>query len=60
MAAKKAGNELEAFTTQEVEELIDDYVRAAKRAIEAGFDYVEVQCTHSLIPLEPIHRKLVK
>lgn len=49
MAAKKAGNELEAFTTQEVEELIDDYVRAAKRAIEAGFDYVEVQCTHSYL-----------
>lgn len=42
LAAKKADNELEAFTTEEVEDVIEDFVQAAKNAMEAGFDLIEL------------------
>ena len=48
-AAKDAGNELEAYTTQEVDELIEEYVQTAHRAVEAGFDYVELHGAHGYL-----------
>ncbi|PVH16559.1 uncharacterized protein CXQ87_004854 [Candidozyma duobushaemuli] len=41
-AAKKAGNELEEYTTQEVEQVVQDFVKAGQNAVKAGFDYVEL------------------
>lgn len=41
-AAKKAGNELQEYTTQEVEQVVQDFVRAGENAVKAGFDYVEL------------------
>lgn len=41
-AAREAGNELEAYSTEEIDELIGEYAKTAKRAVEAGFDYVEL------------------
>ncbi|KAI3404198.1 hypothetical protein KGF56_002959 [Candida oxycetoniae] len=45
--AKKAGNELRAYTQEEIEDLIErQYPQAAKNAIAAGFDYVELHSAH--------------
>lgn len=41
-AAKKAGNELQEYTTQEVEQVVQDFMRAGENAVKAGFDYVEL------------------
>lgn len=41
-AAKKAGNELEEYTTEEVEQVVRDFVKAGENAVKAGFDYVEL------------------
>lgn len=40
-AAKKADNELQAYTTEEVEQLVRDFVKAGENAVKAGFDYAE-------------------
>lgn len=40
--AIKAGNELAEYTTSEVEELVEEFVRAGRNAVAAGFDYVEL------------------
>lgn len=45
--AKKVGNELRAYTEEEIEDMINrQYPEAAKRALEAGFDYVEIHSAH--------------
>lgn len=38
-----------ALTTAEVEQLRDDFIRAAKRAVEAGFDGVKIHGAHGYI-----------
>ena len=48
-AAKEAGNELEAYTTEEVDDLIEEYVKTGQRAVEAGFDYVELHGAHGYL-----------
>lgn len=48
-AAKDAGNELEAYTTEEVDDLIEEYVETAKRAVSAGFDYLELHGAHGYL-----------
>lgn len=48
-AAKKAGNEIEAYTTDEVDDLIEEYLKAGRLAVEAGFDYVEFHCAHGYL-----------
>lgn len=45
-AAVAAGNELHELTTQEVEEFIQEFVKAGKNAVAAGFDYVEIHGAH--------------
>lgn len=40
--AEAAGNELQELTTQEVEEFVQEFVKAGKNAVAAGFDYVEL------------------
>lgn len=40
--AKDAGNELEAYTTEELDQLVEEITDAARRAVDAGFDYVEL------------------
>lgn len=47
--AKDAGNELEAYTTEEVDDLIEEYVETAKRSVAAGFDYVELHAAHGYL-----------
>lgn len=37
------------MTTKDVYQLIDDFIAAAKRAKEAGFDMVEVHCSHGYL-----------
>lgn len=39
-----------ALTTEEVKALVVDYVTAAGRAKQAGFDGVEVHCAHGYLP----------
>lgn len=41
-AAQKAGNELEEYSTAEIEQIVEEFVQAGKYAVEAGFDYVEL------------------
>ncbi|PVH15854.1 uncharacterized protein CXQ87_003710 [Candidozyma duobushaemuli] len=41
-AAKEAENELEAYTTEELDQLVEEIAESAKRSVEAGFDYVEL------------------
>jgi 2,4-dienoyl-CoA reductase-like NADH-dependent reductase (Old Yellow Enzyme family)/thioredoxin reductase len=38
-----------AYTTEEVYQLIDDFVNAAVRAKKAGYDMVEVHCSHGYL-----------
>ncbi|CAX41089.1 NADPH dehydrogenase, putative [Candida dubliniensis CD36] len=41
--AKEVGNELRALTEEEIDHIVEiEYPNAAKRAIEAGFDYIEI------------------
>ena len=41
--AKSVGNELRELTEKEIDHIVEvEYPNAAKRAIEAGFDYIEV------------------
>ena len=41
--AKEVGNELRELTEEEIDHIVEvEYPNAAKRAIEAGFDYIEV------------------
>lgn len=47
--AKKAGNEIEAFTTEEIDDLVEEYLKSARLAVEAGFDYVEFHCAHGYL-----------
>lgn len=37
------------MTTQDVYQLIDDFIAAAKRAKAAGFDMVEIHCSHGYL-----------
>lgn len=49
-AAQEAGNPIHELTTEEVENLIkDDYVNAAKKAVAAGFDIVEIHGAHGYL-----------
>lgn len=38
------------LTTTEIKQIIKDYVQAAKNAIEAGFDGVELHCANGYLP----------
>lgn len=48
-AAEAAGNPVHELTTLEVEDLVDDFVNAAKNAVAAGVDYVEVHGAHGYL-----------
>ena len=49
-AAEDAENPLRALTTEEVDQLIDEvYPNAAKQAMDAGFDYVELHGAHGYL-----------
>lgn len=55
-AAEEAGNPLRALTTEEVEEFIKkDYVTAAKNAVAAGFDYIEIHGAHGYLVDQFLH-----
>lgn len=41
-----------ALTIQEVQELVDDHARAAERAIDAGFDAVELHAGNGYLPMQ--------
>lgn len=42
--------ETRALSTEEVKDLVQDYISAAKRAQQAGFDGVEIHCAHGYLP----------
>lgn len=49
-----------ALTVDEIARIVDDYARAAERAAEAGFDFVEVHGAHGYLPsnfLSPRHNR---
>lgn len=48
-AAEEAGNPLRELTTQEVEEFVQDFIKAGKNSVAAGFDYVEVHGAHGYL-----------
>ncbi|EEQ40235.1 NADH:flavin oxidoreductase / NADH oxidase family protein [Clavispora lusitaniae] len=48
-AAEEAGNPIHVLTTEEVEDLVNDFVHAAKKAVAAGVDYVEVHGAHGYL-----------
>lgn len=41
---------LPAITLEEIEEIISCYGKAAKRAVEAGYDCIEFHCAHNYLP----------
>lgn len=48
--AEESGNPLRALKTEEVEKMVNEtYVNAAQRAINAGFDYIELHCAHGYL-----------
>lgn len=48
--AEDAGNPLQALTTEEIEDFVKkDYVNAAKNAVAAGFDYIEIHGAHGYL-----------
>ena len=48
--AKEVGNELRELTEEEIDHIVEvEYPNAAKRALEAGFDYVEVHSAHGYL-----------
>ncbi|EMG50356.1 hypothetical protein G210_4608 [Candida maltosa Xu316] len=48
--AEEAGNPLRALTIEEIDHLVDvEYPNAAKNAIAAGFDYVEIHSAHGYL-----------
>lgn len=42
--------ELPGITIEQIEEVIECYGKAAKRAVEAGFDCIEFHCAHTYLP----------
>lgn len=48
--SEKAGNPLHELTTEEVEKIVkEDYVNAAKNAVAAGFDIIEIHGAHGYL-----------
>ncbi|KAL1570932.1 Oxidored_FMN domain-containing protein [Candida albicans] len=48
--AKEVGNELRELTEEEIDHIVEvEYPNAAKCAIEAGFDYIEVHSAHGYL-----------
>jgi NADPH2 dehydrogenase len=48
--AKEAGNELRALTKEEIDHIVDvEYPNAARNALAAGFDYVEIHSAHGYL-----------
>ncbi|EMG45769.1 putative NADPH dehydrogenase [Candida maltosa Xu316] len=48
--AKEAGNPLRALTVEEIDHIVNvEYPNAAKKALEAGFDYLEVHSAHGYL-----------
>lgn len=48
-AAEESGNPVHALTTEEIDEIKLDYVRAIKNAAAAGFDYIELHGAHGYL-----------
>jgi len=40
---------IKPFTLQQLDDLVDDYVAAARRAVAAGFDVLEIHCGHGYL-----------
>ncbi len=58
--SKDGGEEPRPLTKEEIEVIVKKYGEAAKRAVTAGFDAVEVHCGHSYLIsqfLSPIYNK---
>merc|ERR1711998_78444 len=48
--AEAAGNPIRALTEKEIHDIIyDTYTNAAKNAIAAGFDYIELHAAHGYL-----------
>jgi 2,4-dienoyl-CoA reductase-like NADH-dependent reductase (Old Yellow Enzyme family) len=47
--ARVGAGALQVLTDDELDHLVDDFVRAATRARDAGFDFVDVKCCHGYL-----------
>jgi 2,4-dienoyl-CoA reductase-like NADH-dependent reductase (Old Yellow Enzyme family) len=60
-AAEKAGNPIRSLTEEEIHDIIyNQYPNAARNAIAAGFDYIELHCAHGYLFdqfLQPVSNK---
>lgn len=48
-SANKAGNPLRALTLEEIEDQLQKYEQAARNAVAAGFDYIELHGAHGYL-----------
>lgn len=46
---KMSGEEAREFSSDEIEELVEIYVQAVRRGMEAGFDGVQLHCAHGYL-----------
>ncbi len=49
MVCPTTGAEARALTAEEIERIIEDFGSAARRAVEAGADVIELQCGHGYL-----------
>lgn len=52
-----SGDGVRGLTAAEIEQTLEDFVRTAARAVEAGFDGVEIHAAHGYLPAQFLSRE---